>query len=197
MQLADIKTYVKNLAEQDLSIQDADILRWINSAIDRINVALQADIPKITTQPDTYEPEFDSRFHESLILFANAKYRESDADFNSAGYFMNEFNSMLITMQRDMNIKPSQRKDRDVQQIVVTNASTLVYNLTMPYGSYFDLIQVYKNDVLVDPINYRLTLNTKQITFQGITLAVNDKITVVFENNSDLNNPPYEWWTGW
>jgi hypothetical protein len=30
------------------------------------------------------------------------------------------------------------------------------------------------------------------------TLTVNDKITVNFENNSDLNAPPYSWWnSGW
>lgn len=195
MQLVEMKAYVKSLAEQDLSITDADIVRWIDSAIDRINVALQCKIPSVTGQPDTYEPEFDSRFHESLVIFANAKYRESDADFNSATYFMNEFDKMLMNMQRDMELKPSTRKDYNVQQIVVTNPTTMVYDLSMPYGSYFDYVKVYHNDVELNPHSYTFDVNTKKVTMKGISLVLNDKITILFENNSDLNNPPYAWWS--
>jgi hypothetical protein len=198
MQLSEIRAYVKDLAEQDLSITDAQVDRWVNTAIDRINTALESNIPRIASgAATTYEPEFDSRYHEVLVIFANAKYRESDADFNSAGYFMNTFNDMLMDMQRDMEIPPAFRKDKDVQQIVVTNATTMVYDLSMPYGSYFDYIQVYRNNVPLNTINYRITLNTKQITLQGLTLTVGDKITVVFENDSALNQPPHAWWTNW
>ena len=195
MKLSELKAYIKDLAEQDLSITDLQATRWIDSGINRINTALECNTPLVTGQPDTYEPEFDERYHEALIIFANAKYRESDADFSSATYFMNSFNDMLMDMQRDMVILPSVRKDKDVQQIVVTDGTTISYTLSMPYGSYFDYIQVYKNNVIVEPINYRITLNTKTITFQGISLVPNDKITIVFENDSALNQPPHAWWT--
>lgn len=194
MQLLEIKNYIKSLAENDLSISNIDIERWIDSGIDRINQTLQCAIPKVTGKTDTYVPEFDERFHESLVLFGNAKYRESDADFASAQYFMASFNDMLMVMQRDMELKPSTRKDMNVQQIVVTNASTLSYKLSMPYGSYFDTIKVYKNDVEVDALNFRINLTSRQVILQGISLVLNDKITIVFENNSDLNEPPYQWW---
>lgn len=197
MQLSEIRAYVKDLAEQDLSITDAQVDRWVNSAINRINTALESNFPKIITgAAGTYEPEFDERYHEILVIFANAKYRESDADFNSAGYFMNTFNDMLMDMQRDMEIPPAFRKDKDVQQIVVTNATTMGYNLSMPYGSYFDYISVYKNNVLLEPKYYRIALETKTITMLT-TLVVNDKITVVFENDSALNQPPHAWWSNW
>lgn len=197
MQLSEIRAYVKDLAEQDLSITDAQVDRWVNSAINRINTALESNFPKIITgAAGTYEPEFDERYHEILVIFANAKYRESDADFNSAGYFMNTFNDMLMDMQRDMEIPPAFRKDKDVQQIVVTNATTIGYNLSMPYGSYFDYISVYKNNVLLEPKYYRIALETKTITMLT-TLVVNDKITVVFENDSALNQPPHAWWSNW
>lgn len=197
MQLQDIRAYVKDLAEQDLSITDAQIDRWLDSAIDRINTALESNIPRITGKTATYIPEFDDRYHEALVIFANAKYRESDADFQSATYFMNTFNDMLMDMQRDMVVPPSYRKDKDVQQIVVTNATTLVYTLSMPSGSYFDYITVYKNDVEVDESKYTLNGRLKSITFKGITLAVNDKLTIVFNNKSDLNQPPHAWWGNW
>jgi hypothetical protein len=107
---------------------------------------------------------------------------------------MNTFNDMLMDMQRDMVKPPSYRKDKNTQQIVVTNVTTMVYNLSMPNGAYFNYITVYKNDVEVDPSNYTLNGRLKSITFKGLTLTVNDKITVIFEDSGDLNQPPYSWW---
>lgn len=182
-----------SLAENDQSIDDVALARWIANGIDRINITLNTDFPSSISGSE--EPAFDSRFHEALIIFGVAKYRESDSSYNDAQYFMQQFNDMLMVMQRDMTIPPVFRKDKDVQQIVVENPTTMVYDLSMPYGSYFDYIQVYKNSELVNPINYRITLNTKKITFQGISLVPDDVITIVFENNSDLNAPPYQWWT--
>jgi hypothetical protein len=182
-----------SLAENDQSIDDVALARWVSNGIDRINITLNTSFP--SSLSGTEEPAFDSRFHEALVVFGVAKYRESDTSYNDAQYFMQQFNDMLMVMQRDMEIPPAFRKDKDVQQIVVTNPTTIVYDLSMPYGSYFDYISVYKNNELVNPINYRITLNTKKITFQGISLVPDDRITIVFENNSDLNAPPYQWWT--
>ncbi len=198
MKLSDLFSYVKSLSENDQSILDEDIYRWVDSAIDRINVACQCNIPKTTGQPTTYEPEFDPRFHEALLLFAEARYRESDSDYNSAAYFMSTFNDMIRVMQRDMIIKPSQRVDYTIQQIVVTDATVLTYNLTMPISSYYSNLVVYYNDAELDKSNYKIAINTKTITFYN-QLAVNDKITIEFVDDSALNNAPYEWWesTGW
>lgn len=194
MMMSEIITRIKSLAENDQSIPNTDITSWVDDAINRINVALQCNIPTTGGNITTLVPAFDPRFHECLVLFGVGRYRESDSDYNSSQYFMNQFESMLNTMQRDMVLQPSTRVDYNVQQIVATTG-TLVYTLTIPYGSYFDMFNVYKNDVLVDQLNYRISLTSKSITFIGITLATNDKITIVFENNSDLNNPPYQWWT--
>jgi hypothetical protein len=73
-----------------------------------------------------------------------------------------------------------------------------VYNLDIPYGSYFDEIVVYLNDIKLLSTDYTIQMDTGTITILK-TLTVNDKITVNFENNSDLNNPPYQWWgqSGW
>jgi hypothetical protein len=73
-----------------------------------------------------------------------------------------------------------------------------VYNLDIPYGSYFDDIFVYLNDVKLTS-GFTIDSNNGTITFVTVTLTVNDKITVQFENNSDLNSPPYGWWgqSGW
>jgi hypothetical protein len=64
-----------------------------------------------------------------------------------------------------------------------------VYNLDIPSGSYFDDIVVYLNDVKI-PSGFTIDSINGTITFTTVTLTVNDKITVKFENNSDLKFSP-------
>lgn len=199
MLISEIISQVKTLSENDLSIPDADITQWVDFAIDRINIALSTTIPHIKGVATSQSPQFDARYHESLVMFAVGKYREGDASYSDAQYFLGQFNDMLMQMQRDMVIQPSIRTDYNIQQIVVTSAAVFAYTLTMPYGSYFDDVVVYKNDAEVDSKLYSFSIDNRTITFKGLTLAVNDKITIKFENNSDLNAPPYQWWgqSGW
>lgn len=196
MTLDEMITNVKILAENDQSISQEDVIRWVNLGINRINQHLQTNIPNVSSADLNAEPEFDKRFHESLVIFAVAKYYESDASYNNSIYYMNQFDDMVRVMQRDMKIKPSQRADYNVQQIVVDQTISYEYPLEMPYGSYFDNVEVYVNDILVDSKYYTLDINRRVIRFNGISLNPYDKITIVYENNSDLNSPPYVWW-GW
>jgi hypothetical protein len=182
-----------SLAENDQSIDDIALSGWVSQGINRINTTLNTNFPSSLSGSDV--PAFDERWHECLVIFGVAKYRESDSSYSDAQYFMGQFNDMLMGMQRDMEIPPAFRKDKDVQQIIVTNPTTIVYDLSMPNGSYFDYISVYKNNVFIEPTNYQISMATKKITFIGISLVPDDKLTIVFENNSDLNAPPYQWWT--
>lgn len=193
MNYGKIKESIKSLAEQDLSISDSDILVWCNQAIERINVELSVSIPELTGT-DSEEPAFDKRFHESLVLFSNAKYRESDADFNSASYFMAQFNDMLRKMQKEMEIQPSQQTE-NTQQITVTDATQMVYPLRIPLGSYYSTILIYLNDILLDSNSYLVSPELQTVTFKGVILQVGDKITVKYEYSPYLNNPPYQWWS--
>lgn len=194
MNLTELYSVIKVLAEDDQSLPDARISVWIDLAIDRINIALKCKVPKIAGKPLNYVPEFDERYHEALVMYALSKYHESDSAYSNAQYFVNQFEGMLMIMQRDMEIKPSIRADYNVQQITVTSISEYAYPLSMPTGSYYDHVTVFLNDVetksfSIDTLRRRIRLNA------SLVLKVGDKITVVFENNSDLNNPPYQWWT--
>lgn len=195
MNLGDYKRKIKSLAENDNSISATDITDWLDDAIGEVNQALKTNFPLMTGQPDTYSPEFDSRFHEVLMLFAQKRYREQDADYNSSGYWQAQFEGMLQVMQRDMTIPPSYRADPSVQQIVVPNPVVATFNITMPYGAYFSDLEVYQNDNrLYDDQGY-WTVNqfNRQITFT-CSLTAGDKLTIVFVNDDVTNQPPFEWW---
>jgi hypothetical protein len=196
MKLDEIFDAIISLAENDQSIDDVAMATWVSQGINRINMALNTTFPSSLNGTD--EPAFDSRYHEALVIFGVAKYRESDSAYADAQYFHQQFDDMVMRMQRDMVIPPSYKSDYNYKQIVVTNPTTIVYNLDIPYGSYFDDIFVYLNDVKLTS-GFTIDSNNGTITFVTVTLTVNDKITVQFENNSDLNSPPYGWWgqSGW
>lgn len=198
MTMDEILENVITLAENDQSITDTSVIAWTNMAINRINVAVKANIP-LVSDVGAITPAFDVRYHEALVLFCVAKYREGDSAYSDAGYFMNQFNEMLNEMQRDMEILPSMKLDNEYQQITVTDGTITSYPLSMPYGSYFDVVDVFKNDKLLNTSDYRILLQTRMITVTGTPLVKDDKITVHYQNNSDLNNPPYGWWgnSGW
>ena len=192
MKVDEIVTATRSLAENDQSIPQADIITWIDQGINRINTAMQANIPLVTGLPTTTVPAFDPRFHESLVLFCVAKYRESDSAYNDAQYFMGQFGDMVLTMQRDMELLPSTEMGYDWLQLVATT-SKYIYDLSIPSGSYYDNIEVYVKDVKITKYTVSPTAKTLNIS-PTVTLTTGDKITVHFENNSDLNSPPYQWW---
>jgi hypothetical protein len=196
MKMDEIMDAIISLAENDQSIDDVAMSTWVSQGINRINVALNTNFPSSLSGSDV--PAFDARYHEALVIFGVAKYRESDSAYSDAQYFMQQFENMVMKMQRDMEISPSYQTDYNYKQIVVTDATTFVYNLDIPSGSYFDDIVVYLNDAKV-PTGFTIDSIKGTVTFTSVTLTVNDKITVKFENNSDLNAPPFQWWgtTGW
>lgn len=199
MKMSEIIYNVKSLAENDQSIPNTSITKWVDDAIQQINMALKCNIPLTGGDTSSLVPAFDPRFHEALVLFSVAKYRESDSDYQAGQYFKGLFQDMIRQMQRDMYISPSLRMDESVQQIVVTDITIVSYTLNMPFGSYFDNVNIYQNDNLVDTRYYTINQYNKALTLTGLTLSVNDKITIDYELNSTTNQPPYEWWgnSGW
>jgi hypothetical protein len=202
MNLTEIHASVKSLAENDQSIAQADINRWIDAAIQKINQKCQANIPLVGTNLMTYTPEFDIRYHESLVLFSVGRYRESDSDYSGASYFMNQFEDMLREMQRDMYIPYCFRKDYNVQTIV-NDEGALTYDLTIADSAYYGVIDVYLAsngfwiyEKLLKPTDYTINQTKKTITFKPtVNLQIDDIISISYEANAAFENPPYGNWT--
>jgi hypothetical protein len=200
MKVDDIIREVKRLSDDDQSILTSDIQDWIDLGINRINQALKCNIATISSLSTSTIPNFDARYHEILVLFAVAKYREGDSDYTAAQYFMGLFADMLKVMERDMPKNPSIRLDDSIIQLVAADTSGIFNVPTLPTNAYFNNIFVYKND---NDISQYCTFNSlsKQmiVDIANAPISVNDKITVDYEINSALDTPPYGFWgqTGW
>jgi hypothetical protein len=154
---------------------------------------MKSNIPTVTDVGDIV-PAFDKRYHETIVNFCVSKYKEMDSAYGDASYFMGQFDEMLKDMQRDLVLLPSTIIDYNHQQIVVSDVTDFTYDLSMPTGSYYDTVSVYLNDIPLKNTNYKTMMNSRSIMFKGLTFVLGDRITIKFENNSDLNEPPYTWW---
>lgn len=201
MVIDDIIRITKRLCDDDQSITNSDLTDWIDMGIDAINQQIGANIDHITGQPtNTTSPNFDSRYHQSLVDFCVMQYRLGDSDYNAAAIFEKKFGDMLALMQRDMPLNPSVRKDDYVLQLVAADTSGIFDTSALDSGVYFNVLLVYQNDKEITQY-CRFDYVTEQMTVDtgNAPIAVNDKITIVFEENPALNNPPFDWWrgTGW
>lgn len=201
MVVDDIIRIAKRLCDDDQSIQTSDLTDWIDMGIDELNKNLSIQIPHITGLPtNSTSPNFDSRYHNILVDYCIIKYREGDSDYNASGYFLKVFNDKLQQMERDMPKNPSIRTDYDVMQLTPPDTTGVIPTNQLPYGAYFDNIRIYQNDVditsycTLDSVAMTLTIDITQLT-----VAITDKITIVFDNNAEMENPPYSWWanSGW
>jgi hypothetical protein len=200
--LSEIYSSVKSLAENDQSIVNSDINRWIDAAISRINQVCQSNIPLAGANAVGYTPQFDERYHDALVLFSVARYRESDSDYIGAGYFMNQFDIMLRDMQRDMYIPYCYKKDYNVQVFTV-DTGVLTFNLNIANSAYYGVIDVYLapvgdslNERLLDPSYYTINQDKKTITFTVTAgLVQDDIISISYEANAAFENAPYGNWS--
>lgn len=201
MVVDDIIRIAKRLCDDDQSIQTSDLTDWIDMGIDELNKNLSIQIPHIAGLPtNSTSPNFDSRYHNILVDYCIIKYREGDSDYNASGYFLKVFNDKLQQMERDMPKNPSIRTDYDVMQLTPPDTTGVIPTNQLPYGAYFDNIRIYQNDVditsycTLDSVAMTLTIDITQLT-----VAITDKITIVFDNNAEMENPPYSWWanSGW
>lgn len=201
MNLTTIYSRVKSLAENDQSIVNTDIDGWLDSAINKINQMCQSKFPVVSGNAGTYTPQFDDRYHDALVLFAVGRYRESDSDYNGASYFMNQFDSMVRDMQRDMYIPYCFRKDYNVYSFTYDTAKS-IWDIDLPPSAYYGTIIVYiaplgnaVNEKRLDPKYYTINADDNTITLKATyTFALTDIISLNYEANAAFESPPYGNW---
>lgn len=202
MTMVDITAAIKSLAENDQSISQPDINRWVDAGISRINQACQANFPQVTGQVTSYIPQFDGRYHDSLVIYATARYRESDGDYAGASYFMNQFETYLRDMQRDMYIPYMYRVDYNIQNIV-RDEDAYEFTLTLPDSAYYGMIKVYItsfgnviNEKLLESKYYTINADKRTLTLSpAYTWNIDDVISVTYEANAAFETAPYTHWT--
>jgi hypothetical protein len=112
-------TAVNNRLQEEVG--QSIILGWMNDAQNILAARVGANFPSLInsdgTQSTVTEPVWDSRFHDILVIYACARYRESDEAMNEASYLDGQFFSRLgdavteITVAEEYKVNPTTEEE--------------------------------------------------------------------------------------
>jgi hypothetical protein len=199
MQLQELKQMVwDNVDDAPL---DLTVMRWFDRAQARLASAVNASFPKFVTNgvfTPTFEPVFDERWHEALVAFACARYKEQEASLNEVANFQQQFDNILKEMTENYEVPLIYRSDRFTQQFTVTDNTVTTFNITkIGYDPSYGNLKVYINGLETTDF-YLASDGTKSFTINPTTpLAVNDAITALWEEHYEFLEPPVPWFGSW
>lgn len=194
MQVSALITKVQTRLQED-DLEGLTILGWFDDAQDRIGVRVGARFPRFLnsdgTQSNVTEPVFDTRYHELLVTYACARYRESDEAIGEAQYLDQLFESSLNECATEMLVEPQYQDDENSQQFLIVAGQTSVTVTKPTFTQYYSSLQVFINGI--ETTNY--LINNRLITPLQV-LNVDDIVSVLWEEAHIYNNPP-QLYGGW
>jgi len=183
---------------QESALDGLLILDWMDEAQNRIGLRVGAIFPKFLnpdgTQSTLAEPVFDNRYHELLVIYACARYRESDEAMNEAQYIDNLFENRLNEAAVYIQVPLTYRDDPFTQQFTAVLAQT-DFPITKPnFFPQFNYLQVYLNGSIKQRfVDYRIIGNT--VSFLN-PMAGGEQITCTWQEAEPYNVKPNTW-GGW
>lgn len=210
MTVDDLINALNSRVDDELHGDDA-VYEWFNSGLNQLGVAVQAVFPQLSQTTDT--PVIPSKYHEALVIFAAAKYKERDSSLSESGNFMQQFAEIKKEFNKFYD-PPLQYRDDNFSQLFTATAGQLAYVITnSTYDpKYGDLKIFYNGRLLAGGVDYQIvqapagsysqiqTTNTTTNDPNGfmldasMTINAGDLISAVWEEHADLADPPYDFW---
>jgi hypothetical protein len=183
---------------QEPALEGILILGWMDEAQNRIGLRAGAVFPKFLnpdgTQSALTEPVFDNRYHELLVIYACARYRESDEAMNEAQYIDNLFEHRLSEATVYIQV-PTIYQDNPFAQQFIAIANQTDFQITKPnFFPHLNYLQVYLNGTPQKrSVDYRLDGNTVKLS---VPTMLGDQVSCTWEEAEPYNIPPRTW-GGW
>lgn len=173
----------------DDTVSADDAVEWLNSAKNQMAIAVEANFPNLVASALESSFVFDSKYHEIPVLYACASFKEQESTLSEASNFMAKYENLKKDFVRNYVVPPRYRDDRLSQQFTATAGQTL---FTVTKGNYDPPTgdaKVYIND---QPVDFE-TGDGKNFTLL-IALLGGEAVTIIWEEHTDLIDPPYNWW---
>lgn len=177
---------------------DITVIKWFDDAQNRLASACDAKFPRFVSNNQfdpNYTPVWDEKWHEALIVFACARYKESEASISEVNNFQTQFEEIKREMSENYQVPPQYRDDRVSQQFTATAGQTTFTITKLGYDPVYGNLKVYVNGI---PTTDYLTPadGSPSFTFNPTTvLNVDDKVTVLWEEHYEYQQAPYGWWS--
>lgn len=184
---------------------DLTVVRWMQSGQNRLASAVGAKFPDFVDNNSfdpNFTPVFDSKWHEALAIFACARYKESESSMQEVTNFQNQFDDLKKEFAERYQV-PVQYLDSDHSQQFTNAAGVTEFTITKDgFDQNYSNLKVYVNGILqvdwqfTNPTNSTST-NQNNFTLGGSipTLVSTDIVTAVWDNQNQLLEAPYPFWT--
>lgn len=169
----------------------ADAVEWLNSGKNQMAAAVNAKFPDLNSLDTSDTFVFDDVYHEAPVLYACASFKEQDSSLNEVNNFMVKFEQLKQEFVKNYVVPPQYRNDRLVQQFQASGGNQTFTITNEGYAPQFGDLKVYVNNLPVRDFT------TSEYTFTCPNVTDGDYVTAVWEEHTDLIDPPFNWWSRW
>jgi hypothetical protein len=197
MQLQELKSRV--WSRVDDAPTDLTVIQWFDDAQNRLASALGAKFPKFITNnkfDPTQEPVWDEKWHEALVVFACARYKEMETSLSEVQNFQMQFEDLKAEMTENYQIPLQYRDDRLVQQFTAIDGQTDFTITKLGYEPVYGDLQVFINGNQTTDFRKKTDGTKGFILGATISLVSGDTVTALWDEHYDYQEAPYPWWGG-
>ena len=186
-------------ANVDDVVDNVTATRWLNAGQNQMAVEARAVFTQLDATDTNGTFDFPEKYHETPVLYACAMYQSSESSVGEKNSYLVQFQDSLKSFIENYDIPMSQRDDTNTQQFVKTALDANTYTITKRgyVDGYKSNLKVYRNNIETT----LFTITDKSFTLTNLTgiqePQVGDKITAVWEDRPEMNEPPYTWWKAW
>jgi hypothetical protein len=182
------------------------VLGWFDDAQNQMAMMANAVFPQFLNPDGSLSglaaPVFDNKYHEALVIYAIARYREQDSSLQEMTYMDKQFNAMLTEFARKYNVPPQYRDDAITNQYIATAGQLQYRILDDNFDQNYMNTCVYQNS---NPVPFKtgtLKLTSPSMYIDvvnldpSVTVLAGDVITIVWED-APMDAYKQDNWVGW
>lgn len=195
-----ISTLIKSTNDRlQETLPTLTIIGWFNEAQNKLASRVEAVFPSLVnkdgTQSPITEPVWDDRFHDLLVIYACARFRESDEAIGEAQYLDGLFYDKLTDAVAEMDI-PLQYKNNDNTQQFKSTEGQVDFTITKDtFHDTYGKVQVFVNGTELTKFS--------DFSISGRTISLltpcieNDLVSILWETPYTYNYPPQLFQGSW
>lgn len=174
-----------------------DVVDWLNAGQNLMAIRAGAVFPMLDVNNSQSQFAFDDKWAEIPVLYACARFKQADLMYTDADRYMSQFDTMLRDFNAKYEVPPQYMDIPNSQQFTASAGQTKFIITDETYNPITSALTVYKSNLkLVQDTDFSIESSTKTVTFTNACTG-GEFVTMRWELQSDLETPPYTWWTNW
>lgn len=191
-------------------IPQTDAIEYLNAGLHEMEIVANASFPELTgTSTDTFV--FPEKYHNVPVMYAVAKYLQSNLLLQQAQVFMQEYQQQLMYFAERYTVPPQYWDTDTSQQFVAQDGQSAFVITNNSYTPQSGRLKVFLNNVqttdfqtpslmVTSPSTVVTTLTTTNdpsgFVFNPTTpISAGYNVTAQWEVHDVFDEPPYEFWT--